>query len=231
MKKIFKLTFIFVLSLALFSVVKVNAATPTLEEIATKFNNSSEVANYHNETGGNLVASIEENTLTVTSTTQDSEIGPAIVAYGFTLEGTVWSGSVSSDEHGLYIFQILLDSIGQLYGYEEGELVGILDSPDIGEYTLETEGFEQEIGTGYKFKIDLSKKIPLEKASSTGDDAGAEGTIGEDDSIDGSTTVKVPNTAQGITVNILIIGALLVIFGTGIITYALRKRRIRQEQQ
>ncbi len=64
---------------------------------------------------------------------------------------------------------ILVDCIGQLHGYAEGELIENLNSVDITNYTIEKQGLEIkqfENGRG-QIKINIAKKIPLADVSNT----------------------------------------------------------------
>lgn len=134
--------------------VKVYAATPTLEQIANAFNNCSTVKEYATYgTVWNATSNGNKLTISVTAdnTTKNLE---------YTLENSILSANLS----GNFTFAILaannvlIDSIGQLHGYSDGELFSTLNSDKISSYTIENEGFEID---NFQIKIDISKKIPL----------------------------------------------------------------------
>ena len=159
MKKIISGIFIFIVFISMFICNSVYAATPTLDEIANKFNNCDTVKEYA-PLGSVWIATSNGNKLaisvTANSTTTNLE---------YTLSGSILSANFSGDDAftGLAVTVVLTDCIGQLHGYSDGELFTTLNSDKIANYTVENEGFEaKEISDkNYQIKIDISKKIPL----------------------------------------------------------------------
>ena len=133
----------------------------TLDQITQKFNNCSTVKKYA-EQGYTLSATNTENKINVLYKSEEENIE---YNYEYNLEGTVLSAEFSGDDdfEGMMTAIILVDSIGQLHGYEDGELFATLNAEGIRGYTVENEGFEaKEIEEGkYQIKVDISKKIPL----------------------------------------------------------------------
>ncbi|MBR2678493.1 MAG: hypothetical protein IKE63_03660 [Bacilli bacterium] len=162
MKKIFKVIYICLL-LSIFLIgPNVYAETPTLQQIAEKFNSSAKVQEYATE-GIVLHATVSENKIAVSKV----ETGATTMAYEFKLEGTILSGAAftsSGEGTTVYlIFSLLADSTGQFHGYSDGQMISTLFSRDVLNYTLENQGIEYKATTEDKleFKLDISKKIPL----------------------------------------------------------------------
>ena len=135
------------------------AATPTLEEIATSFNNCDTVKGY--ATNGSVwKATSSGNKLMITVTANDETTNVE-----YTLEDTILSANFSKENAltELAVSMILTDCIGQLHGYSDGELFTTLNSEKVVNYTVENEGLEiiELPDNGYQIKIDISKKIPL----------------------------------------------------------------------
>lgn len=155
LKGIFTLT-IFILILI---GTRVYAATPTLEQIINAFNNCSTVKEYATY-GSVWNASSNGNKLTISVT-----VNSTTTNLEYTLEGSILSANFSGDETftGLVVSRVLIDSIGQLHGYSDGELFTTLNSDKISSYSVENEGLEVKELTeeSYQIKIDISKKIPL----------------------------------------------------------------------
>lgn len=131
--------------------------TVTLDNIVKKFNDSETVKAYKNY-GYELSASTTKDVLTISST-----VGEDKSTVEFKLEGNVLSNENLSNED-LMLALILIDSVGQTYGYKDGELAQNMNafSDKIKKYTLDKEGFELVIGDeDASIKIDISKKIPL----------------------------------------------------------------------
>lgn len=65
--------------------------------------------------------------------------------------------------NGYFVTKILIDSLGQLHGYSEGEMLPTLNSDKIVDYTLENEGLMMSLSDSNELsvKVDISKKIPL----------------------------------------------------------------------
>ena len=150
-----------ILSILLFSVilmcVTACGSNNTLDNIVKKFNNCETVKMY-NEYGYDLKASSTKDTITISSI-----MGETKSKIEFKLEGDILSNeNISNDD--LFMTLMLIDSIGQTYGYKEGQLSQNMNAfPDeIQRYTLDKEGIEFVLGAeGSTLKIDLSKKIPL----------------------------------------------------------------------
>ena len=141
-------------------VVKIKAEEISpLERIAKIFNNSNSVKQYK-EAGYELSAYASDeqpNELLISITNPKGET--SVVT--FELDGSVLSYTHLVNEH-LRAAMILIDSVGQANGYNEGDLNYTLASKEISKYTLENEGIEiKENGSYYSLKIDIEKKIPL----------------------------------------------------------------------
>ena len=154
------LMFLLVLSVT----IKTYAVTPTLEEIAEAFNNSTIVTEYPQVTWN---ASVNENVLTASYTYNEETR-----SVEFVLDGNILS-TAFTEENGLdsaVISIYVIDSICKLHGYEYGEIMPTLNADEITHYTLENEGLElkenEETGE-YTIRIDISKKIPLVDFSET----------------------------------------------------------------
>ena len=152
-KKILSILLLVVLVIALTACGKNNK----LNEIEKKFNNSETVKTYKGY-GYNLKATSTKDTLTISSSTEEAK-----TKVEFKLEGDILSNENLSN-NDLMLALILIDSIGQTYGYKDGELAQNMNAfPDeIQKYTLDNEGIELVIGDEKSsLKIDVSKKIPL----------------------------------------------------------------------
>ena len=162
MKKL-KLMLVLLVSVLLMGVTNVYAETPTLEQIANTFNNSSLVKNYK-DLNYNMTATSGENKITVTITSVELD---APLSFDFTLDGTILSFDIdeSKDEDfaAMVSWMVLVDSVGQLHGYEDGALFPTLNSDEAESYTVEEEGFEyKKISENvYRVKVDIAKKVPL----------------------------------------------------------------------
>lgn len=135
------------------------AAEHTLEEVAEAFNNNSTVESYK-DYGYIYSASTDESEPDVLriSVTDPEEYASV---FSWELDDSILSYEHITDEQ-LMMVMILADSIGQVNGYEEGELKDTLNSPDIRNYTVENEGIEiKENGSYYSVKMDIDKKVPL----------------------------------------------------------------------
>ena len=129
----------------------------TLDNIVEKFNNCETVKTYK-EYGYDIKASSTKDTLTITS-----NIGETKSKVEFKLKGNILSNENISNGN-LMATLILIDSIGQTYGYNDGDLSKNLNafSNEIKKYTLDKEGLEIILGEEKtSLKIDISKKIPL----------------------------------------------------------------------
>ena len=160
-----KIISILIITIFIFSSIYMTtsyADTITLDQIVETFNNSSSVREYASQGSEITAVKPEENKITITLTQGEDHI-----SFDYTLDGTILTGTISGTESnvitGLIISEILIDSIGQLHGYEDGELFDTINSDEISNYTLENEGLEtKKLEDGsYQIKVDISKKIPL----------------------------------------------------------------------
>ena len=129
----------------------------TLDEIVEKFNNSETVKQYK-EYGFEMKASAKDNKLTITSI-----MGEEDSSVSYNLNDNILSNENLADED-LMSAIVLIDSIGQMRGYKDGELAENMNAfaDEIKKYTLDKEGFELKTNEeSNSIKIDLSKKIPL----------------------------------------------------------------------
>ena len=154
-KKILIFSLILVLAMSMTSVF---AATHTLEEVVEKLNNCKSVESVK-EYKYYYVASVNEknpNTLLITITTEEGKS-----EFSFALEDSILSNdSLSTNQ--LYATTMLIDAVGQVNGYEDGELFYTLNSEVIRDYTIENEGIEiKDNGDYTSIKMDIDKKIPL----------------------------------------------------------------------
>ena len=128
-----------------------------LSKIAKYFNESDTVKSYK-EYGYELKATAKKDTLTITSKMDDNTTTTV-----FTLKDNILQNTKLQDEEILTTL-LVIDSIGQLQGYEKGKLSQSFNAfPDkVKEYTLENEGIELVFDENKKsLKIDLTKKVPL----------------------------------------------------------------------
>ena len=129
----------------------------TLNKIVKKFNTSDTIKTYK-EYGYEIKASKRGSKLVISSNMSGSK-----TYVNYQLDGTILSNDELSGSD-LMTAVILIDSIGQLQGYKDGELSENLNAfPEkTNQYTVQNEGFElKENGEFYSLKIDLAKKIPL----------------------------------------------------------------------
>lgn len=134
------------------------ATTHTLEEVAEKFNHCKSVESMK-EYEHYYVASVDKNnpnTLLITITTEEGKS-----EFNFSLEGSILSNDTLSTNQ-LYATIMLIDAVGQVNGYGDGELLYTVNSDVIRNYTIENEGIEiKENGNYISIKMDIDKKIPL----------------------------------------------------------------------
>ena len=132
----------------------------TLQEVANAFNNCKTVADYA-DYGYRINASIDEQDENILNVTLLDEESGTTIMKAFTLDGSVLSANELTTEH-LSFMMILADSVGQINGYEDGELFDTLNSDQIKDYTLEKEGIEiKEDGEYYTIRMDIDKVVPL----------------------------------------------------------------------
>ena len=138
------------------SVVACGKKNP-LDNIVKKFNNCETVKQYK-EYDYVLKASSTKNKLTISSV-----FGEDKSKVDFKLDGNILSSKNLNTDDLLLAF-ILIDSIGQTYGYKDGDLLKNFNafSYEMLGYTLDKEGIEFEFNDdSISLKIDISKKIPL----------------------------------------------------------------------
>lgn len=150
----------------LFICNNIYATSITLEQIVEKFNKSSIVDDYKN-TGGSINATNDANSINVKVNTSGKTENVK-----FLLEGNILSIEIDTEESAFvkaHVATSVIDIIGQLHGYEEGELSQTINSDKVADYTIEKEGFEvQDISsTKFKMNVDITKKIPLADFSNT----------------------------------------------------------------
>lgn len=132
-------------------------------------------------------------------------------------------GENMSDEEKMTNYAILyfLDCIGQeCYGYKEHELFEAITSENVKNYNFEQDGFERvNLGNGkYQYKIDISKKVPLNKEikedEKPKDDNNLVTNVSKDNKIVDNTIAKgkIPQTGYELTT--VIIAILVVIIAT-----------------
>lgn len=167
MKKIINITIILLICMLCFLSSGVYATSITLDEIVNKFNTSSIVDDYKNA-GGNIKAIKESNSIKVEVTASGKTENVELL-----LNGNILSIEIDKTEESAfvksYVTSSIIDIIGQLHGYKEGEVSQTLNSEKASNYTIDNEGYEiEEISTNkFKIKVDITKKIPLVDFSST----------------------------------------------------------------
>ena len=167
MKKVINIIMVLIVFAILFKCNNVYATSITLEQIVEKFNKSSIVDTYKNS-GGSISATNDVDSINITATlngtTEDAEL---------LLQENVLSIEIDQQEDSavfkVYVTVKVIDIIGELHGYQEGELAQTVNSDEAKSYTLEKEGFEEEkiSETKFKIKVDITKKIPLADFSNT----------------------------------------------------------------
>ena len=158
MKK--RLLFVSMLVLSMFFNIGVAGAVDiTLEDIANSFNSCQTVDSYK-DYNMDISAKVDGNKISV-----GYKAGEVDTRTEYILEDNILSAFIPEKDAlaGLSTLMILVDSIGQLHGYDDGDMFYTLNGPEIQDYTIENEGFEmKEIeDEGYQIKIDINKKIPL----------------------------------------------------------------------
>lgn len=147
--------------IVLFIGSNVYATSITLEQIVEKFNKSSIVDAYR-KAGGDINATNNTNSINVKANTSGKTENVELL-----LEGNILSIEIDKEEEAAFIkasiASSVIDVIGQLHGYQEGELSQTINSDKATNYTLEKEGYEVEniSATKSKIKVDITKKIPL----------------------------------------------------------------------
>lgn len=163
MKKVINILVLMVF-IIIFTCNSVYAASITPEQIVEKFNKSS-FADKYKKAIGSIIATSDANSINITinanGKTENIE---------FLLQENILSIEIGQEEiDKVYIALNVIDTIGELHGYQEGELLRTISSGKTEDYTLEKEGFEIEniSETKVKIKVDITKKIPLADFSDT----------------------------------------------------------------
>jgi len=130
----------------------------TLEQIATKFNNNStvkEYATYGSVWNATVNGNVFEVTIVAAGNTSKLE---------YTLDGNILSSKFEGANVliGGIVSVVIEDCIGQLHGYQEGEIASILNSDEVENYTVKKEGFEiNKLNDSIlEVKMDITKKLP-----------------------------------------------------------------------
>lgn len=166
MKKVINIITLMTLVI-LFICNSVYATSITLEQIVEKFNKSSIVDDYKN-TGGSISATNNANSINITVNANGKTENVELL-----LQGNILSIEINQEDEDAftkaYVASSVIDIIGQLHGYQEGELSQTINSDKAKNYTLEKEGYEAEniSETKFKIKVDITKKIPLVDFSNT----------------------------------------------------------------
>lgn len=160
MKKVITIIILMVWTL-LFICNSVYATSITLEQIVEKFNKSSIVDEYKSA-GGNIKATKDSDGINVTINANGETENIKLL-----FQENVLSIEIDQAESTalakMYVTLSIIDIIGELHGYQEGELLQTISSEESQNYTLEKEGYEVEniSTTKVKMKVDITKKIPL----------------------------------------------------------------------
>ena len=132
-----------------------------LQEIVDIFNNKGDMVAFA-DYGINITASTnKKNKIIITLNGKNYK--NTELEYNF--ENNVLSGKFNTNANTSFFINLatiyLIDSICQINGYEENEMLPSITDAKIASYTLEKEGllFQQKSGST-EVKIDISKKIP-----------------------------------------------------------------------
>lgn len=160
MKKI-KLIFSILLPvLILIFTNNVYARAINLNDIKDTFNNSDTIKSYK-DFGYELTADLDSdnsNILVITLTTND---GSTTISYE--LHDNILTNEHLVDNEVISAY-FLADVIGQLNGYQDGELLNNFNlfTDEISNYTIDNEGFEVKENENYYIaKLDITKEVPL----------------------------------------------------------------------
>ncbi|MBR2828167.1 MAG: hypothetical protein IKE70_02930 [Bacilli bacterium] len=149
--------FNFLLLFALLICVTACGKTTTIDKIVKNINNST-LAKSYKENGCRFLATSTSDTIKI-----DTKIGNNKLMVKFHVKGDIISNENLSTQDLMLAF-LVLDSVGQIHGYQKGELSQNLNAfpEEFKKYTLEKEGLEITLnGDNTSIKIDYSKKIPL----------------------------------------------------------------------
>lgn len=165
--------------------VNSNAGNEFLDEIVNKFNASKTVSQI-SEAGTAMIAAREDLTILLTADRNGTKMNVE-----FILDDSILSANVSAPEPEdmakPIMAMLLVDCVGQIHGYPEGDTMSILNSQKIKNYTVANEGLEmKDLGeNSFAISIDITKRFPLLNA-----DLSVEGNIGVLYSIDDSISAK-----------------------------------------
>ncbi len=144
--------------LFLFCSCNTNTSSPeiTLDMISEKINSCKTVLQ-NQEDGTVINAKSETDRIIISVASEGFDTNEVI----FTLNENVLSADISIIDS--LPASILVDCVGQLHGYSDGETFSTLNSEKFLNYTLEKEGIEiTDIDDNLSIiKIDITKKIPL----------------------------------------------------------------------
>ena len=141
-----------------------NDNTIMISQIVQSFNNCDIVKRWDNSNSGNsFVANDSNNGITITAV-----MSGVTENYEYILDKNILSITLNqSDMLGSMATAYLIDSIGKLHGYKDGELLSTTLNNEYynvtSKFTVENEGYEVEKysdGTS-QIKVDITKKIPL----------------------------------------------------------------------
>ena len=150
MKKLLLFVFAFCL-IGIFPLSVKADDVPTLQQIAEKFN-SQESVKYYESLGTQYVATMQEDELLI-----------SVTAEGYNADLIYYlTDNILGYEllNGYFVTKILIDSLGQLHGYSEGEMLPTLNSDKIVDYTLENEWLMMSLSDSNELsvKVDISQK-------------------------------------------------------------------------
>jgi len=129
-----------------------NNVVVTLEQVAEKITNCKTVKSYI-DSGTNVVVEVKNNILNIKVATAN---------YEYTLSNGILSSIIPKTDFSGGIFMMaVIDSVGQVHGYEDGKLFATLNSEEAKKYTLK-DGVEiVENEDNVTVKIDINKKMVL----------------------------------------------------------------------
>ena len=161
MKKIISIIIIFIMFFALWTMVNRVYASVTIEQVVDNFNKCKMIEDFK-KYNGDVKAEFNNSNIIIDVFMQGEKIEVKYPVDGniIFIEGDTTN---EYDFLKVYMGAVLIECIGQLHGYEAGELTKTVNSEKVEKYTLENEGYKVEkiSDTEVKIKIDVSKKIPL----------------------------------------------------------------------
>lgn len=160
-KRFLSISVLLIFTLVIILQTNVFASTHILEEIADKFNKSSSIGSLSEILGDKFIAATNKNNNNILSITITNDKGLSTLNYE--KDENILS-STHLDDDNLITAYLLADVIGQVNGYNDGELLNNFNmfTDEISNYTVENEGFEIKENNGYySVKMDITKKVPL----------------------------------------------------------------------